>query len=75
MLSIAKQNDRFRKTIFYRPLRNGRLTLTPGVVAQPDEQLKNVARTIINQSEFDNGNDPYQEHDFGSVEYASVKAF
>ena len=67
MLNIATLNDRFRKTIFFRPLRRGRLVLTSGTRALPNAQLKSVARAIINQSEFDAGNDPYGEHDFGVV--------
>ena len=73
--TIAEQNDRFRKAVFYRPQRNGRLILTPGVVDLPDETLQDVARAIIGYDSFDNGNDPHQEHDFGVVEFAGVKAF
>ena len=72
MHSIAAFNDRFRKVIFFRPLRSGKLRLTSGIGALPDESLKNVARAIIDQSEFDEGNDPYGEHDFGVVELPSV---
>ena len=67
MQSIATLNDRFRKTIFFRPLRRGKLVLTSGVGNLPDENLKKVARAIINQNEFEEGNDPHGEHDFGVV--------
>ena len=67
MQNIATLNDRFRKTIFFRSLRRGRLVLTSGVKALPDAQLKSVALAVINQSEFEEGNDPHGEHDFGVV--------
>ena len=67
MQNIARLNDRFRKTIFLRPLRSGKLVLTLGIGALPDDQLKAVALATINQSEFDEGNDPHGEHDFGVV--------
>ena len=72
MTTIAEINDRFRKNVFLRPQRTGRLVLTPGVVALQDDQLKAVAVAIINQSEFDADNDPYSEHDFGSVDVHTV---
>ena len=72
MQNIATLNDRFRKTIFFRPLRSGKLRLTPGVGNLPEAELKAVALATINQKEFDEGNDPYGEHDFGVVELPSV---
>ena len=67
MQNIATLNDRFRKTIFFRPLRRGKLVLTSGIGALPDNNLKAVALAVINQSEFEEGNDPHGEHDFGVV--------
>ena len=72
MKLIALLNDRFRKTIFRRPLRSGKLRLTAGIGALPDDQLKAVALETINQRKFDDGNDPYGEHDFGVVELESI---
>ena len=72
MNQIALLNDRFRKTIFFRPMRIGRLRLTQGIGALPDDQLKAVALATVNQKEFDAGDDPYGEHDFGVVELPSV---
>ena len=68
MQNITLLNDRFRKTIFFRPLRSGKLVLTRGIGTLPDDQLKAVALATINQSEFDEGNDPHGEHDFGIVQ-------
>ena len=76
MASIAEINDRFRKAVFLKPQRNGRLLLTPGVVDMPDKQLKSVATAIINYTDFDGDNDPYQEHDFGAVDiHGTPKVF
>ena len=72
MQSIATLNDHFRKTIFFRPLRRGKLVLTSGIGALPDDQLKAVALAIINQKEFDAGNDPHGEHDFGVIELEGI---
>ena len=72
MPNIATINDRFRKTIFFRPLRRGKLVLTQGIGALEDAQLKPVALAIINQTEFDEGNDPHGEHDFGVVALPNV---
>ena len=72
MQNIALLNDRFRKTIFFRPLRRGKLVLTSGVGALPDEQLKAVVRAIVNQKEFDAGNDPHGEHDFGVIQLPNL---
>ena len=75
MPTIAEQNDQFRKAVFFKPQRNGRLMLTRGVADLPDETLKAIALAVINQTEFDADTDPHGEHDLGSVEYAGVKAF
>lgn len=72
MQSIATLNDRFRKTIFFRPLRRGKLVLTSGIGNLPDDQLRAVALATINQKEFDAGNDPHGEHDFGAIELAGI---
>ena len=72
MQSIATLNDRFRKTIFFRPLRRGKLVLTSGIGALPDDQLKAVALAIVNQKEFDAGNDPHGEHDFGVIQLPNL---
>ena len=72
MQDIARLNDRFRKAIFFRPLRRGKLVLTSGIGALPDDQLKAVALATINQKEFDAGNDPHGEHDFGVIELEGI---
>ena len=72
MQNIATINDRFRRTIFFRPLRSGKLRLTSGVGNLPDADLKAVALATVNQSQFDEGNDPYGEHDFGIVQLPDV---
>ena len=75
MPTIAEINDKFRKAVFFKPQRNGRLMLTKGVAELPDGTLKAIALEVINQTEFDADNDPHGEHDFGSVEYAGEKVF
>ena len=70
MPSIAEINDRFRKEILTKPekRKDGRLFLTQGVAAlDPDTRMLILAK-VRAFSTFNADNDPYEEHDFGSVE-------
>ena len=66
--TIAQQNDKFRKLVFYRPQPNGKLVYTQGIAGLDDESIKSIFRVVASQTEFDAENDPHKEHDFGSVE-------
>lgn len=59
---IRTLNDAFR-----RSSTGGRMLMTAGVAAMPnDEQLAIVAAVMAFEA-FDAGNDPYGEHDFGAL--------
>jgi Protein of unknown function (DUF3768) len=60
---IRELNDAFRST-----LRGGRVMLTSGFNALPDMVKSQMIERIKTFTEFDPGNDPYQEHDFVSLE-------
>jgi len=59
---VRNLNDRFRQSGA-----GGRMMMTAGIAALPgDEQLAIVA-AVQAFGAFDSGNDPYREHDFGSL--------
>jgi len=63
---IAKVNDEFRRV--------GRnIVVTQGV--QPLEDLGGLIDEVRKFDEFDQGNDPYGEHDFGMVYWLGEKVF
>lgn len=68
---IRELNDRFRT----EGLGNGSLLITHGIQAEGDAFLLAVAEAVKSFSDFNDDNDPWGEHDFGSVEVAGQKAF
>ena len=78
MPSIAEQNDKFRKGVFFRPQPNGKMVVTRGIAALDTETVKAIFRAIVQFNDFDegDGNNPYNENDFGAIEgIASEKVF
>lgn len=65
-VEIAKLNDRFRRSGFG-------ITVTPGV--QSLEDLIGLIDEIRRFNEFTEANDPYGEHDFGTVYWFGEKVF
>lgn len=65
-IEIAKRNDEFRRSGFG-------VTVTPGV--QVLEDLGGLIDEIRRFNEFTEGNDPYGEHDFGTVYWLGEKVF
>ena len=61
MNKIAFLNDGLRRT-FSR----GRVVMTAGVAALPEEKLAQVLDRVRHFDEFTKDNDPYGQHDFGS---------
>ena len=68
MATTAARNDKFRRLVFFRRQRNGKLLLTQGITALDTEIVKAIFRAIANQTEFEPENNPYGENDFGAVE-------
>jgi len=67
---IRALNDRLRAE-----QSGGRIFLTQGVVARgPDFVLKTLT-ALKTYDRFDQGNDPYDEHDFGAVEIDHNRVF
>ena len=60
--TIAKLNDAFRQTFC-----GGRVMKTDGVAALSNEVQQKLMTEVKAFSKFEKGNDPYCEHDFGSI--------
>lgn len=65
-VEIAKKNDTFRRSGFG-------ITVTPGV--QTIEGLGGLIDKVRRFNDFTEDNDPYGEHDFGTVYWLGEKVF
>jgi hypothetical protein len=70
MNKVAVLNDELRRTFS-----SGKVVMTAGVAALPEEQVTQVFERVRQFDEFTKDNDPYGEHDFGSFEVASQTYF
>lgn len=70
---IAEINDKLRQNLF-NPGKD-KVILTQGVSNLPfDEQLRILIKVKLFNN-FNAGNDPYSQHDFGMIEYSELKYF
>jgi hypothetical protein len=70
---IAELNDKLRQNLF-NPGKD-KVILTQGVSNLPfDEQLRILLKVKLFNN-FNEGNDVYQEHDFGMIEHSDLKYF
>ena len=69
-VEIARLNDEFRTH-----LKAGRVFITRGIQQFGADAWPAIFELIRNFDAFGNGNDPYGEHDFGTIEYAGQKLF
>lgn len=67
---IRVLNDNFRRMFL-----GGRVMLTQGVAALPLDTKARVLLAVQSFKEFDEGNDPHGEHDFGAFETDGEKFF
>ncbi|UWU20928.1 DUF3768 domain-containing protein [Rhizobium sp. CB3060] len=67
---IRMLNDAFR-----RSPRHGGLMVTAGVSALSADQLVSLFRAVRDFDNFDAGNDPFNEHDFGAVDFDGATYF
>ena len=68
--AIRELNDQFRRT-----LTGGTLLLTAGIIALDAETQASIIAAVQAFDAFTPDNDPYGEHDFGSVEVDDEKIF
>lgn len=69
-IRIQSLNDLFRRGEI-----SGMLVVTPGVRALGPDRMAEVLARVRAFSDFDDDNDPYLEHDFGSIELGDVRVF
>jgi hypothetical protein len=67
---IRELNDLLRRTFA-----GGKVVMTDGVAALPERELAQLLVRVRSFDAFTNDNDPYGEHDFGSVELAGTTYF
>ena len=68
--AIRNLNDRFRTT-----LSGGRVLMTSGVAALAEETTAQVLTAVRTFTAFTEDNDPWGEHDFGSIEVDGERVF
>jgi hypothetical protein len=68
--AIRALNDAFRMN-----LRGGRLNVTTGVLEHTGGEIAALILAIAAFDQFTEGNDPYGEHDFGSLTYLGQPMF
>jgi hypothetical protein len=61
---IQHLNDVFRQTF-----NGGKVVLTKNISILPSEELSAIIHQVQTYNNFNKGNDPYGEHDFGSLEH------
>jgi hypothetical protein len=69
---IRELNDQLRTTFH---LKLGRVVMTAGIDALPEQTKRNLIEAVKAYSDFDEDNDPHGEHDFGSIEIGHATVF
>ena len=67
---VRALNDELR-----RSHRGGMVVLTPGIRALDPDLLRRIDEAITGFADFNGSNDPYGEHDFGSVTVGGTVVF
>ena len=63
-MDIKTLNDKFRKTLL-----GGKVMLTRGIFSKGQKAINEILDSVKMFNDFNHGNDPYNEHDYGSFEY------
>lgn len=67
---IAKLNDQFRTTFV-----GGSVMITDGVQSRGPDFIREALAAVRGFTDFNEDNDPYAEHDFGTVTVQNEKLF
>ena len=67
---IRDLNDNFRRTFV-----GGVVLVTAGVEALPEERRRSLLQKVREFGDFNRGDDPYGEHDFGAIEDGGERFF
>jgi len=70
---IAELNDNLRKNLF-TPGKN-QVFISQGVNSLPYIERARLLDKVQNFNDFNKGNDPYKEHDFGRIEHRGINYF
>jgi len=70
----ARLNDMLRSQIPLVP-KPDLLVMTRGIAALPTDDIADIMEKVRTFKGFNTDNDPYGEHDFGSVEHVGKKVF
>ena len=68
--AIRQLNDDFRTTF-----RGGRVMFTPGILSFSEATRSELVRLTMTFTDFNDANDPHQEHDFIAFELAGSHIF
>src|SRR3954452_16465970 len=76
-MTRSSKTDRIRdlNDALRRRFTGGQVMLTCGVDALPEQVKAKVLVAVRGFDEFEKGNDPYDEHDFGSVAVDDLRVF
>lgn len=72
---IQAKNDAFRKAVMFAPQSDGKAVMTRGVAGLGSMACAWIYKQIAEFDTFTEGNDPYGEHDFGSITVAVSDLF
>ena len=67
--AIAELNDHFRRSF------GPRRYLTPGIAALSPADQASILKGVMEFDDFTEENDPYGEHDFGTLEHRGLTIF
>jgi Protein of unknown function (DUF3768) len=65
--SLAQLNDEFRATAILENRPNCRVAFTHGIASLPTKDIDRIMELVRSFTDFNEGNDPNDEHDFGNV--------
>ena len=68
---IRELNDRFRRSLGGA----GKRLMTAGIVALPLRDQAAILKRVLEFEDFNEGNDPHGEHDFGAFDYERLRIF
>ena len=67
-MDIKVLNDKFRKTLL-----GGKVMLTRGIYSKGQAVINEILNSVKTFNNFNENNDPYNEHDYGSFVYNDQK--
>lgn len=67
-IDIALDRVRFLNDEARRYLTDGRMIVTPGILALPEDEQDEIFMRVRTFDDFPPDSDPYSEHDFGAFE-------